>query len=478
MDRHDRMKIKFSDISLDINNFRHGKVSSEREAITVFLSNEKKHGVAELAQDIVHMKKLDPSSLLIVMEDTTAPHRYIVLEGNRRITALKTMATPSLAQNLPTHNIFQNLNPSFLALKIDEIECVVLDKEEAFEWIKRKHYKGMGGRGTEDWDAIATARADAVEGKPSRWMIALDAISAQGLDEKCLLNGIEDKTTTVERVLGTGKFSEVLGISFDLRNRAIKVDNGDDKAAAHLLKTMLEDMADKSFIVSIVDNAKQQTEFIQKYIHLNVKKNTVKPASNPGNSTTSSTQNNNNGTTGTGGNTSNSSNSTPGQGITGTQNTRAKPVKDRVVLADKGLSINNDALNKLYNQLRKLNVEKNPHISSVMIRIFLEKTTMVFLEDMKIKCPNRNGWQDHNVKLRDKVKAALDTIDPNKQNSNLKYARDVANAQQQHIHSLDYLNRAIHDHKAMPAPSELITIWDRFQEYFLEIFNTLKANGK
>src|SRR5271165_3803753 len=64
----DDMKIDIAAISLDVQNFRHGKASTERKALRFLLSDERTHKVAELAQDIVTQKGLDPSSLLIVTE--------------------------------------------------------------------------------------------------------------------------------------------------------------------------------------------------------------------------------------------------------------------------------------------------------------------------------------------------------------------------------------------------------------------------
>ena len=75
------MKIDIAAISLDVENFRHGNVSSQHDAISKLLSDESTHGVADLAEDIVERKGLDPSSLLIVTGDAANPGQYIALEG-------------------------------------------------------------------------------------------------------------------------------------------------------------------------------------------------------------------------------------------------------------------------------------------------------------------------------------------------------------------------------------------------------------
>lgn len=476
------MQIDISAISLDVNNFRHKVVSTEREAITVLLSDEKTHKIAELAQDIVEMGGLDPSSLLIVMDDPNNPNQYIALEGNRRLTALKTLITPSLAVNLSTHNTFRDLSSKFMALNIVKVDCVVLDRPKAFEWIKRKHYNSMGGRGTIEWNAIATAKADAAEGRPPRWMVALSAIEKNGTNTDILLDGIASKTTTVERVLGTAQLGPILGITFDIKSNSVIAENGDNAAAVILLSTMLSDMADKSFKVTEVEDADAQTRFIKRYAHLAVKKTRSQNATSANNSVSSAASNPNNGVSGAGSHNNGGTSNNVGGAQNGTGSgggtARAKPVRVRKYLADKGLKINNIALNKLYNELRKLNAENNAHISSAMIRIFIEKATMVFLEDMAVSCPNTKGWQEYTIKLKEKVSAALHVVDPHKKNAELKYARDIANGTTIHLHSLEQLNRAIHDHKALPATSELILIWDRLHPYLQQLFQTLEVNGK
>lgn len=108
------MNIDIAAISPDVANFRHNQATTEREAIQYLLLNEKVHKVTELAADIVAQGGLDPSSLLIVVPDPVDNTRYIALEGNRRITALKALMTPDLAKGAPGHKKFQSLHASFL----------------------------------------------------------------------------------------------------------------------------------------------------------------------------------------------------------------------------------------------------------------------------------------------------------------------------------------------------------------------------
>jgi hypothetical protein len=477
------MQIDIPSISLDVKNFRHGEVTTEREAIQLLLADEKTHKVAELAADIVDMGMMDPSSSLIVMKDPVNVNHYIALEGNRRITALKTLINPELANGCPTLGSFKALSSKFMLLGINTIECfVVNDRKEASPWIKRKHYNAMGGKGVMPWNAIATARSDASEGRAPRWMTALDLIKKYNEQTTTLQDSISSKTTTVERVLASSYMSSILGITF--KNGSVISENNNGEAAAKLLESMFIDMGKNNFTEPTVTTAKLQGDFINNFVHLNVKKkdtyqnnNSEKPLSGY---SSNSLFGNLAGHTGSVSNSGVNEQKISSIPLTGKQSStqRSIPVRSRKILAQKGLRITNDALNKLYHELMKLNVTTSPHVGAAMVRIFVEKATMVFLYEMKVNCKNPNGWISYENKLREKIAAVLNVIDEKKSNMKLNYARDAANSVRDKLHTLDYLNRAIHDHTTLPSPTEIIDIWDRYHPYFDELFKVLETKGK
>jgi hypothetical protein len=160
---------------------------------------------------------------------------------------------------------------------------------------------------------------------------------------------------------------------------------------------------------------------------------------------------------------------------------RSKPIQTRKMLAAAGLRISNQPLNKFYSELRKLNVENNPHVAAAIIRVFVEKSSGVFLESMNVPTLNTqpgSTWHEYGVKLKDKVGAVLKIIDPSGKSAKLSHARDVANGNRDKTHTVDHLNQAIHSHHALPAHTEIITIWDRFHPYLSELFEMLENRSK
>lgn len=477
------MQIDIAAISLDVENFRHDKVTTERDALRLLLSDEKLHKVAELARDIVELTELDPSSPLIVTRDEASEGRFIVLEGNRRITALKALMTPDLASGTAVFGAFKELHSRFQKLGISKVECVVMDRESAKKWIKRKHYKGMSGKGVLSWSAIATARSDASEGKYSAWMTTLDFLEKHGFDKDEILKKISKKVTTIDRVLTSKEMSRILGIIFS--NKTIIVENGDEFAAAKLLYSMMEKMSERSFVEPDVSTAKQQEEFIERFYNLNVKTKPTVPAARTdhhpsSDGSTNAKELNARVDKETSSPVQNQPRRASADEKVSSASQRSKPSRTRKFLAEKGLRISNDAMNKFYSELRSLDAEKNPHLAFAIIRIFFEKSVMLFLTTMKV--PTLDGrpdatWFDHNIKLKDKVRRVIGEIDPDSKMDSLKYVRDVGKKGNDKVHTLDHLNHAIHDHTSLPASSEAITIWDRYHPFFEAIFNKIESRA-
>lgn len=88
------ISLKISDLNINIGNPRFEPVSTQHEAIEIIIEDQKDKIVA-LVTDILE-EGLNPSDLPIVTPDDTQEGKYVVLEGNRRMTALKILLEPNL----------------------------------------------------------------------------------------------------------------------------------------------------------------------------------------------------------------------------------------------------------------------------------------------------------------------------------------------------------------------------------------------
>ena len=88
--------LRVDQLLLDNDNPRHEITMTQREAIHEMIEGQKEK-MSNLANDIA-INGLDRSSLLIVMPHQEESDKFIVLEGNRRLTAIKLLLEPSLAE--------------------------------------------------------------------------------------------------------------------------------------------------------------------------------------------------------------------------------------------------------------------------------------------------------------------------------------------------------------------------------------------
>jgi hypothetical protein len=111
----------------------------EKELISYFLKN-KKFKIEELAEEIIEDFDIPQFEPLLVLNVAGG---FIVLEGNRRLTAYKLLSDPSLTDNQEAKIFFDKLSTK---LKINDDFALVAnitdDIVEAQRYIDRKHNKG------------------------------------------------------------------------------------------------------------------------------------------------------------------------------------------------------------------------------------------------------------------------------------------------------------------------------------------------
>ncbi len=196
--------IKLNEINLDQDNPRFPPVNSQREAIEAMLKDQGDK-ITNLAVDIYH-NGLNPSSKLILFKEKS---RHIDGDGNRRLTALKILETPALADSVPAvrKRIDALLKKS--GTVPSKVGCVVFDSREAARhWISINHGGEQEGRGQINWNA---EQKDRFERKPSVGLEALDQLTNRGL----ITRGDRDRInkSTLDRLLSFKNVKSKLAIS-------------------------------------------------------------------------------------------------------------------------------------------------------------------------------------------------------------------------------------------------------------------------
>lgn len=209
--------IPLDKIKLDQENVRFGNdvAQSQREAIKLMLSApEDAKKLLRLAEHIAE-HGLDPTELQLVTPDDDG--NFIVLEGNRRLTALKLLQRPDLCPSdrgykgfLKAHNSLENGVP-------ESLQCsVVATRVDGDMWIELKHTGENRGVGRVGWDSdIRDERRARTTGIESigRQVRNLITENQHIFSSKAELDVFEVDVTTLTRI-----FSSSLGQStFQLR---------------------------------------------------------------------------------------------------------------------------------------------------------------------------------------------------------------------------------------------------------------------
>lgn len=208
-------EISVTDLILDGKNprFEGDNEASNRKCIERLLE-EDRNGVIELAKDIVELGAVNPSDLPIVLPEND---EKVVLEGNRRIAALKLLARPDLAPEAFVKE-FERIGDG--AEAPPKVWCLIVEnRDEAKPWLERKHIRDNGGKGVVHWTPKQQQRFSPSRNQSGIATQVLDAATAiAGNDHELaeLVAAVDSDraTSTVGRVLGTGYVKDKLGISF------------------------------------------------------------------------------------------------------------------------------------------------------------------------------------------------------------------------------------------------------------------------
>lgn len=204
--------IRITDLQLDTGNYRTGKQDDQREAIRALIE-EQKNKLVRLAQDILEYG-LSPLETILVTPVPDDKSRFTVIEGNRRVAAMKLVTQPDLAADTTWHNAFKRLHKQLPGQLPAEVRCIVASsKEDAFIWIQRRHDTGLKGAGLEAWSTIAQYRAGAARGRSAPEFDVLEFTLARARldpDVEERVTGQDFPITNLKRLVDSAYISEQL----------------------------------------------------------------------------------------------------------------------------------------------------------------------------------------------------------------------------------------------------------------------------
>ena len=441
------LEVNLDELQLDLNNPRFDGLANQREALEkIVLSQGSK--LVNLAEDIVAEGMSPAHRMLVIRAPGKGATDYIVMDGNRRLAALRVLANPAVLDGMSrigdlTAQKLRKLAKEFdidLVQPLDVFMCK--NEAQARHWIEAIHTGENDGRGVVGWDGIATAR---YRGKNTSLKV-LDFIKATGK-----LSGVELATlerfpiTNLDRLLGSPDVRERLGLTLEAGDLL------SDLPQAELLrplKKIVSDLATKKVSVSALKSKEDRLKYVNSLGTLlpDLSKRTGTPEPLDRLSALAQAKSHAKATT----------------------TAKASSLLDRKTLIPSQslckLNITDHKLQQMCRELRKLPLDSYPVAVAAAFRVFLELSLDHYAAEKKL--PQYND----DLRLKQKLEKAADELFASGvPNRDLQAFRALASNPHAAL-SIDRLHGVIHSRYALPTASELRTGWAEVQVAFTKIW--------
>ena len=452
--------LKLTSLFVNTENYRFEPLASQKEAIDRMVEDQGDK-LYFLGLDII-TNGLNPIDLIMVTP--TEDNRYIVLEGNRRVTALKLLNNPTLIADKYSslRKKFQKLlkDSSDAILQLRSIDCAIFESPlEADIWIKRKHSGELNGIGTVTWNSQQKQRfEERTEGKSS---IPLQIISLLK-SYKNVPQDIKDalpklNITNLQRLIADPYVREQIGVDI---NNGLLVSKIEISEVIKGFVKIISDILDPQFKVANIYNREKRKEYIDK-LDKSQKPDLSKEATSlwsvqdfGENRVKVSTVE------------------------TDLLEKKQNPLKEkaRTSLIPKSLKIEieNPKIKKIFDELRTIPIRTCPNASSVLLRVFLELSIDAYLEKCKIVNNGALTACSSNESLQGKVGRVLNHLTQKKKISN-----DLSKGIRAEVHdensvlSVESLNAYVHNEFFYPKADNLLIGWDNIEKFFIILWDAI-----
>ena len=453
-------RIALENLFIDLKNPRYDPITSQREALAT-IAVDQGAKLVSLAEDIVE-KGLNPSELPIVTPADDNETTYIVVEGNRRIAALKLISSPSLVASIGLSSSlkkrYRELHDSDSTNLPRQIDCVILDREDANHWILLKHTGENDGLGVVTWDGAARHRFRG--SSPALQAIELVAKSDY-LDDETKGKLAKIAITNIERILGTPAARQKIGV--DVKNGQLELKIPEEEAIARLA-IIVSDVANKVIKVPDLENKDQRIGYAE-----DVASRPLPKAKSFSVGRTASA-----GSKATKGIPTTSSSSLSGP-------KRISPDRNTLIPRRFRLAISQTRINQIYHELQKLRIDQYANSIAVLFRVFVElsiddygqRHSILFKVPGKVKTGSTVTPPDREMTLREKITSIVDYLDNNTfaTKAELKGIRTLV-SNRDHVLSVDSLNAYVHNKDYSPTPADLKGNWDSIQAFIERVWTT------
>lgn len=446
-------EIPLANLFLDVENPRFESPQDNEAATIAEMVREQGSKLVKLAEHICE-NGLSSGENLFVEPIEGETDLYTVLEGNRRVAALKLLGSPKLIEMIgvaaSTIRTWQTLFRKYPHVTVPSIvSCTIMSRAEAKKWIDLKHTGENGGAGIVEWNGAQTGRFRG----PNRVQTLLAEVKPY-LDQETQQRLGKISVTTIERLISTPAFREAAGVD--------KMGHLINSAKPFAAATSIRDIAHNKIRVSDVYTAELRNAYAKQ-----ITERTADGAKADYEVNVSASENTSfKGTS-----------SEPVANTSGKQNGKGSGGRKlrRTTLTPKGWWVKTTfpKLESVFRELQKLKVDEFPNACAVLLRFVIESTTNEYVKKHSLN-PKRNG-------LSPSVEAVADNLVARKIIDREKASVFKALCDDRSMLGLDAFRLYAHHIRIHPTGSDLIAIWDNIQPYLetlLDDLNSGSNNGK
>jgi hypothetical protein len=450
---HEKVTVRVADLLVDVRNARLEEEQQTQQAAILALAQQQGRRILKLAQDIVE-RGLDPTALPAIVATDDLQKRYLVLEGNRRIVALKALETPSLITPVMKPNQqrkLMDLARRFARNPIDEVSAVLFSSEdEASHWITVRHTGQNEGVGLVEWGANEKDRYAARHGRRSLAGQVLDFVRKHGSLSKEAVDSKKGILTSVERLISNPTFRERLGLQ-RAGNQVLSLYPPTEVAKG--LSKVVEDLLTDEVKVTDIYHAEQREAYatsLPSKVLPNPATRLAEPAT-----------------------LEELTKGEPSQRVTVRPGRRKKKGREqeRTALIPKDCQIEIDPprINRIYIELTTLSADQYANACSVLLRVFVELSVDHYLETKSVISEQNRRAQP----LAKRMKAAAKHLRSEKKISeSLERAVDrMSDSSLALAASTVTFNQYVHNQYVYPKAAELKIGWDELQPFIVKLWS-------
>jgi len=470
-------------IDLDLRNSRFPRDAQSQDDAMKLMMNTAGDECLDMLKDLTRSGSMNSSDVPIVI---ARDKRYMVMEGNRRLTCLRLWSNPTLLRqdeslNRRYYSRVERLVEDSAYFPSPVLRAAVAPSEEDADiWIERKHAGGAGGAGTVEWGAAMKDRRRARNDptKTSRAMAFVELVSGEYVEEPDVLTALETvrnaRYSFIQRFVDRRVVRDMIGLEFSKGEMSFRYGAG---PSLPIIRQMLTDFANpkaesgKTWAREL-DTVDDFRDYLNKYSHLL-----------PGGDGTGASVDNDNDrerstpTRPDGGHSDvarGGSTDSEGEGIVGQSRREGAEETDdlrpprptagrdyifRKLVLDKFTP----RIQEMVRQTSLLSVRRQNETVSVMLRVILDLAAYQFLKSYGKEVP-RN--------LDARIKEAIKIIDPQAPGA-LGQAEDTSQLRKAfHATTADAIRLvqyAVHDIHNGKTPMEVITLADRYTPVLVEM---------